>query len=457
MKKLFSLICAAGIVLTGAAALPAELTESAEGSGETVYQYQGMEYLIENDGQTDYIRVIGYTDTLPSALTVPAAIGGIPVRSLDWNTFENCSCLTSVIVSEGIWFVNTAAFRNCGNLEYAALPASLRDLGASAFEGCTALTEVVFPVCGKEWIPQSAFAGCTALQSIEIPDCITRICACAFMGCTGLTGIDIPESVTCIEGSAFADCSSLAEIGIPASVTELHGLSFDGTAWLEARRQENPLVTVNGMLLDGRTAEGDVTIPEGVTVLCASCFRGCTALTGITFPAGLQRIGGYAFRGCTALTEVTIPETVSRIGGEAFFACPKLSTVTVLNPECSFYQLLGTFPLGTLILCYDGSVFRSDSGAVGYQFESLGAPPEQLAGDFNGDGSIGIEDAQCILIAYTKTLAGKVSEMKAAQFKACDVNGDGAVDAADAQCVLNYYVKNTLSGIPADWAEILGR
>ena len=77
------------------------------------------------------------------------------------------------------------------------------------------------------------------------------------------------------------------------------------------------------------------------------------------------------------------------------------------------------------------------------------------SGDFDGDGEIGVADAQNVLSVYTKTLSGGQSALTDAQRKACDVNGDGAVDVADAQLILQYYVKNTLSHTPTDWSELI--
>ena len=81
----------------------------------------------------------------------------------------------------------------------------------------------------------------------------------------------------------------------------------------------------------------------------------------------------------------------------------------------------------------------------------------QETGDFDGDGIIGIEDAQNILNVYTKTLAGSEVELTDGQKKSCDINSDGTVDVADAQLVLNYYVKNTLSNTPTTWEQLLGK
>ena len=45
-----------------------------------------------------------------------------------------------------------------------------------------------------------------------------------------------------------------------------------------------------------------IEIPESVTSIGESAFRGCSGLTSITIPDSVTSIGDYAFRGCSGLT-----------------------------------------------------------------------------------------------------------------------------------------------------------
>ena len=183
--------------------------------------------------------------------------------------------------------------------------------------------------------------GCNKnVTSIEIPKEIdgknlTEIGSSAFEGCTSLTEITIPDSVTSIGQCAFDGCTSLTEITIPDSVTSIGGYAFYNTLWLSEKRKENPLVIVNGILIDAKTCIGSVTIPESVTSIGEFAFLGCKGLTGITIPEGVTSIGVGAFQGCENLTEITIPEGVTRIESIAFTDCENLTEVTISDSVTS--------------------------------------------------------------------------------------------------------------------------
>ncbi len=59
-------------------------------------------------------------------------------------------------------------------------------------------------------------------------------------------------------------------------MTKIGSEAFEGTAWLKAQRKKNPLVVVNHILIDGRTAKGNVTIPGSVTKISEYVFLNCS-------------------------------------------------------------------------------------------------------------------------------------------------------------------------------------
>ena len=215
--------------------------------------------------------------------------------------------IVNVIIENGVTNIGGYAFRDCVNLTSITIPDSVTNIGGYAFRGCVNLT------------------------SITIPDSVTDIGDLAFHSCSSLTSITIPEGVTSIGRAAFARCKNLTSITIPDSVSIIKSEAFDDTPWFEAKLKENPLVVVNGKLIDGKTCKGDVVIPDGVTYIADSAFYSCNELTSITFPDSVTCIDDYAFRYCEGLTSITIPDSVISIGKLAFSGCSNLTSVTIPN------------------------------------------------------------------------------------------------------------------------------
>ena len=84
-------------------------------------------------------------------------------------------------------------------------------------------------------------------------------------------------------------------------------------------------------------------------------------------------------------------------------------------------------------------------------------PPALAKGDLSGDSGISAEDAQIVLQAYVRSLAGKSAGLTQAQLRCADVDGNGIVDVADAQHILRYYAENVLAGRNFSWEYIISK
>ena len=65
-----------------------------------------------------------------------------------------------------------------------------------------------------------------------------------------------------------------------------------------------------------------ITIPDSVTSISDSAFKGCSSLHSVTIPDSVTSIGDSAFEDCSSLQSVTIPESVTIIEGNPFIDCP---------------------------------------------------------------------------------------------------------------------------------------
>lgn len=103
----------------------------------------------------------------------------------------------------------------------------------------------------------------------------------------------------------------------------------DTAAYADDTGSEDGFVIENGMLMSCSIYEGDVVIPEGVTVIANSVFFGRKAITSITIPDSVKKIGGSVFDGCEGLTEITLPEGLEYLGADAFTRCKSLKSIVI--------------------------------------------------------------------------------------------------------------------------------
>ena len=216
------------------------------------------------------------------------------------------------------------------------IPDSVTEIGEYAFSSCDGLTNITIPDSVTE-ISNYAFYNCTRLTSITIPDSVTSIGDGAFYGCTGLKSITIPDSVTEIGYDAFKKCSGLTSIIIPDSVTKINLSAFEGCSGLTnitVDGKNKAYYSEKSCIIERKSKKlilgcKNSIIPDGVTEIECSAFRGCTGLTSVTIPNSVTEIGKNAFEGCAGLTNITIPDSVIEISERAFQDCAVLTSITI--------------------------------------------------------------------------------------------------------------------------------
>ena len=229
------------------------------------------------------------------------------------NLYLNNELVTSLVIPEDVTSIVENAFYRCTGLTEITIPNSVTSIGDCAFCDCTGLTEVTIPNSVTS-IGNSAFDGCTGLKEVTIGNSVTSIGDCAFYECTGLTEVTIPNSVTSIGSSAFAKCADLTSIEV-----EKNNTVYDS--------QENCNAIIDKATNTLVVGCQNTIIPNSVTKIGNSAFRGCTGLTEITIPNSVTSIGDFAFESCSGLKEITIPNSVTSIGDYAFIECTGLTTL----------------------------------------------------------------------------------------------------------------------------------
>lgn len=80
--------------------------------------------------------------------------------------------------------------------------------------------------------------------------------------------------------------------------------------------------------------EPDLVIPDGVTTICGSVFKGNRAIRSVRIPDSVTSIGDNAFRGCENLVTVEAGQGLENIGKSAFCGCVSLKSFTMGESMC---------------------------------------------------------------------------------------------------------------------------
>lgn len=183
------------------------------------------------------------------------------------NTFQDCTNLTSITISDSVTSIGTYSFFGCRSLTSIDFGKGIKTIGNAVFYYCSSLTSVTIPNSVTS-IGLNAFHTCYFYKdnfinnssatgypwSAKIYDTVQDdglyINGTTVVGCKeNATNVTIPESITNIGDDAFLGCSSLNEItclgttaptlgansliSIPSNGTLTYPCESDYSAWLE--------------------------------------------------------------------------------------------------------------------------------------------------------------------------------------------------------------------------------
>ena len=231
-----------------------------------------------------YLSFSGYTKL--TSVQIPDSVTDIGASA-----FDKCTALSDMTLPKNLKTLGWLAFAGCSSLKTLTMPASLTEGGGSAFSKCTGLKEVYFEK-GSKAVEFMQFLGCTSLEKVVLPAGLERIGIEAFTGCTSLKSLSIPASVAEIGMYPASACTSLQEITVASG--NKYYTSQNGALYTKDMKK---LIQYPG----GRT--GGVVIPQGVETLGLNSIS-CPGMTSILLPVSLKLIASGAFNGCDHLTGV---------------------------------------------------------------------------------------------------------------------------------------------------------
>lgn len=283
--------------------------------------------------------------------------------------------------------IGNAAFRD-SSVTSVTIPASVTEIGANAFAGCTNLTSVTY---GGDWSNLTIQSGNPAVEDaakdaaneqlfdFEFILNNTAVVVISYKGTAA--DVTIPsrykgKPVTVIDPVAFYNNSAVTSVTIPDSVTAIPDYAFGYCSQLT-----------------------NISIPNSVTFIGFSAFNSCTSLKSITLPSSLSTIQSYAFYNCGNLKTIRIPVSVTSIGNYAFDVCPSLMTVTYPGSKTQWDDITkgsNSDVLENHLICAkleatftaDGESISTQTIDRGGKFTEPAAPSKEnhtFAGWYNGD------------------------------------------------------------------------
>ena len=136
--------------------------------------------------------------------------------------------------------------------------------------------------------------------------------------------------VSSISNIAFRDCSSLNSVTVENGVTTIEEYAFYNSS-LTSISLPNTLTHIGYSAFRGCSSLISIAIPNGVTTIKNNTFSGCSSLTSATISNGVMAIEKYAFADCLSLNTISVPNSVTRIGQSTFKNCTSLVEVTLSN------------------------------------------------------------------------------------------------------------------------------
>lgn len=188
------------------------------------------EYLIEKSGYSGIIKAYLGNET---NLVVPDVVNGIVPTELGGNIFKNSNIESIVlpdtvttigdnafynsnlksITANGIQNLNKGSFYGCEQLADINFP-DLRYIGTEALLDCKLLTQDL-DLPFVNWVADKGLAG-TYFKTINLPEC-TEVGASAFEGCTAQE--IVLKKTTKLGAKAFYNCTNLETIYIPQATS----------------------------------------------------------------------------------------------------------------------------------------------------------------------------------------------------------------------------------------------
>ena len=308
-----------------------------------------------------HLTELGANAMRGSAITTVTFADNARLETIGANAF-NGSALTQIAIPASVREIGESAFASSASLANVTFAegAKLETIGASAFNS-TALTQIAIPASVKE-IGESAFASSANLASVTFADnagASLTIGARAFSS-TGITSITLPAQFTGFAANIFyAGVGGTLLASISVSDKNAEYASHGGILYTK------DYATLLFCPPEFTGENGTATVHNDTKTIAAEAFKYCSHLTAIDFgTAQVTSVGAEAFRS-TGLTSIALPDSVQTIGESAFVNSNSLTTFRVPESLLSFdASTLGLDALTTLTVSDGNDRYEVDQNAA---------------------------------------------------------------------------------------------
>ena len=263
--------------------------------------------------------------TKPLRVTIPGSVERLTRRA-----FYNVRCELKVSIPQSVSRIDADAFESCPGLKEITIPAGVKTIDDRAFRNCVNLRSIAVQKGSKAYTAVKGAlytADRTRLvqypcgaedKTFTLPATVTDIGSSAFMGCRHLQSIQVDRN--------SADFRSVDGVLYSADGTTLKAYPAGNSRGSYTVAAGVTKIGENAFFKCGSLKA--VTIPDGPETIGNRAFMGCVGLRKISLPSTVREIGYGVFSGCGSLSSVGLPEGLTVIGGAAFRNCP-LKTVTL--------------------------------------------------------------------------------------------------------------------------------
>ena len=268
----------------------------------------------------------GFTGTL----VIPSSVKeiGMNASQNSYGAFQGCTGITGLMLHDSVRIIGYCCFAQTGITGEIVFPSGITEIWSYAFSECHGLNGIVLNE-GLEYIGSRAFKDCGGLTGeLVIPSSVKEIKSYAFQGCSGINSVVLREPPDSFEVGVFSFCSSVTSVILPDGMVKTGGHAFDGCTNLSSVSLPQSITVISAASFTGCTALTHIDFPENLKVIDNSAFWRSGLSDTLVLPKSIERIDVLAF--CeTNITEAVFGESLKELWENAFSMTPYLNKIVL--------------------------------------------------------------------------------------------------------------------------------